>query len=81
MLHPGWGSASYEKRKALFEQRRAVVEAEMQTLERTLAMLKFKCWYYEKAMADGTEDGISAMLPDKLPEDIQALYDLANERT
>ena len=74
------GSASYEKRKALFEQRRAVVEEEIKAMERTLAMLKFKCWYYEKAMADGTEDGINAMLPDQLPEEIQKLYDQANER-
>lgn len=73
------GSASYGKRKALFEQRRAVVEEEIKAMERTLAMLKFKCWYYEKAMADGTEDGISAMLPDKLPEEIQKLYDRANQ--
>lgn len=74
------GSDSYEKRKALFEQRRAVVEEEIKAMERTLAMLKFKCWYYEKAMADGTEDGINAMLPDQLPEEIQKLYDQANER-
>lgn len=74
------GSTSYEKRKALFEQRRAVVEEEIKAMERTLAMLKFKCWYYEKAMADGTEDGINAMLPDQLPEEIQKLYDQANER-
>lgn len=74
------GSASYEKRKALFEQRRAVVEEEIKAMERTLAMLKFKCWYYEKAMADGTEDGINAMLPDQLPEEIQKLYAQANER-
>ena len=40
------GSASYEKRKELFETRKS----------------------------DGNEDAINAMLPDKLPENIQKLY-------
>ena len=43
-----------------------------------LDMVKFKCWYYETAIKDGNEDGISAMLPDKLPKDIQELYDNAH---
>ena len=46
----------------------------MKQLEKTLSLLKFKCWYYDQAMKDGNEDGINAMLPDKLPEEIQSLY-------
>ena len=41
-------------------------------------MLKFKCWYYEKAIADGNEDKITEMIPDKLPAEIQQLYDKAH---
>ena len=41
-------------------------------------MLEFKCWYYDKAIADGNEDGINAMLPDKLPKEIQKLYNKAH---
>ena len=37
----------------MFEARKAAVEDEMKQLEKTLDMLKFKCWYYEKAMEDG----------------------------
>lgn len=69
------GSSSYSKRKELFEARKAAVETEIQALQKTLALLKFKCWYYETAIADGNEDGIHAMLPDKLPHEIQKLYD------
>ena len=69
------GPATYAKRKALFENRKTAVEEEMRTLQKTLNMLKFKCWYYEKAMADGNEDAINAMLPDRLTPEIQALYD------
>ena len=55
-----------------------VAEAEMRQLEKTLAMLRFKCWYYETALQDGNEDRIMTMLPDHLPEGIQRLYDLAH---
>ena len=73
------GPSSYEKRKELFETRKTAVEDEIKTLEKTLALLKFKCWYYETAIKDGNEDGINAMLPDKLPEEIQKLYDISHE--
>lgn len=72
------GSSTYANRKELFEHRRAAVEEQMRALEKTLAMVEFKCWYYEKAMADGSEDEINKMLPDKLPPDIQKIYDKAH---
>ena len=55
------GSSSYEKRKELFE-------TEILELQKTLSLLKFKCWYYKTAMKDGNEDAINAMLPDNLPK-------------
>ena len=73
------GSASFEKRKELFEARKEAVEAEIQNLQKTLSLLEFKCWYYSKAMEDGTEEYIREMLPDKLPSDIQKLYDASRE--
>ena len=69
------GSSSYEKRKALFEARKSAVEEEIQSLQKALSLLKFKCWYYETALADGNEDRINEMLPDSLPPDVQKLYD------
>lgn len=69
------GAGTYPQRKQLFEARREAVEQEMRRLQRTLDMLKYKCWYYDTAIADGNEDGIEAMLPDNLPADIQKLYD------
>ena len=73
------GSSSYEKRKELFETRKLAVETEIQELQKTLSLLKFKCWYYEIAMKDGNEDAINAMLPDKLPKNIQKLYNKGHE--
>ena len=73
------GSSSYSNRKELFEVRKAAVQEEIKQLEKTLAMLEFKCWYYDTAMQDGNEDRINAMLPDKLPKDIQKLYNKAHK--
>lgn len=69
------GSSSYAKRKELFEARKSAVETEILKLQKTLSLLKFKCWYYETALENGNEDAINAMLPDKLPKNIQKLYD------
>ena len=69
------GSATYARRKQLFETRKAAVEEEISQLQKTLAMLKYKCWYYETAIHDGNEDRINEMLPDNLPPEIQDLYD------
>ena len=73
------GSSSYTKRKELFEHRKAAVKEEIKQLEKTLAMLEFKCWYYDTAIAHGNEDKINAMLPDNLPKDIQKLYNEARK--
>ena len=54
------------------------VEAEMVKLQKTLDMLKFKCWYYETAIHDGNEDRLNTMLPDRLPPDMQKLFDNAH---
>ena len=73
------GSSTYSKRRELFIKQKENVEREMERLEKTRAMLQFKCWYYEQAMKDGNEDRLKSMLPDKLPPEIQKIYDFAHE--
>ena len=48
-------------------------------MNQILDMLRFKCWYYEQAIKDGGEDRIKSLLPDRLPDDIQPLYDHAHQ--
>ena len=69
------GPSTYPQRKALFEAQRSHMEAELEQMNRALNMLKFKCWYYEQAIKDGSEDAISAMVPNDLPEDIRRAYE------
>lgn len=72
------GPSTYPARKELFENRKKALEEQLRELEKNMAMLKFKCWYYDQAIADGNEDRLKEMIPDHLPEDIKALYDLAH---
>lgn len=72
------GPSTYAERGELFERRREAVLQQMEQLRKTLAMLEYKCWYYKVALADGSEDRLDAMLPDKLPKDVRALYDEAH---
>lgn len=69
------GPATYSNRFQLFRKQKECVEAEIKQLYKTLDMLKFKCWYYSKAMEDGNEDTAKASIQDGLPEDIRVAYD------
>ena len=69
------GPATYSDRFQLIRNQKERVEAEIKQLHNTLDMLKFKCWYYSKAMEDGNEDTAKASIPDGLPEDIRVAYD------
>ncbi len=72
------GAATYPQRLELFQRQRANVEEELVRLNKVLDMLKFKCWYYEQAMADGGEERVKSMIPHQLPEEIQASYQNAH---
>ena len=72
------GPSTYPQRKALFEEQRSHMEAELEQINRTLDMLKFKCWYYEQAIKDGSEDRLKALIPDHLPDGIRKAYENAH---
>ena len=48
------GPSTYAQRHALFLKQKEKVEGEIERLQRTLDMIRFKCWYYETAIADGS---------------------------
>lgn len=74
------GASSYQKRFELMDQQRKNVENQIENMKKNLAMIQFKCWYYQQAMKDGNENHIAEMLPDHLPEDIQKIYDISHDR-
>lgn len=73
------GSKTYAARKAFMEQQKVVVEEEITRMNRALDLLKFKCGYYEQALADGNEERLSQIIPNGLPQDIKAVYDNAHK--
>ena len=72
------GPSTYPQRKELFEMQKAHME-EIARMNRTLDMLKFKCWYYEQAIRDGNEEKLAAMIPDGLPKNIRTIYDSSHK--
>ena len=72
------GPSTYAARKELFQARKKQAEEEIEHMQKALAMVKFKCWYYETALADGNEDRLKEMIPDGLPKDVKKLFDLAH---
>lgn len=67
------GSASYAQRKELMEERRLKTLEQIEELQRTLAVLEYKCWYYDEALSRGNED-FARDVPDNLPEEARELY-------
>ena len=73
------GSSTYPQRKALIEKQRKRLEAELIHMNKVLDMLKFKCWYYEQATRDGSEDQVRSMIPNGLPENVRKAYENAHQ--
>lgn len=62
------GDESVSDRLELFRSRRDAVKKQIQDMQETLELLEFKCWYYEQAIRDGTEEKVKAMSADEIPE-------------
>lgn len=72
------GDATLTDRLALFEGRRAAVERQLEELRLVRAVLDYKTWYYQQAVAAGTEDAVrSATVADIPPEHRAAQAHLA----
>lgn len=56
--------ASLHQRYEMFLERKRVVESQMAELQETLDTINHKCWYYETAIAAGTEKIHSKEIPD-----------------
>ncbi|MEL7655175.1 MAG: MerR family transcriptional regulator [Bacillota bacterium] len=50
------GDSSLQQRNVMFIERKAIVEAQMEELKKTMEVIEHKCWYYKTALEAGTED-------------------------
>lgn len=67
------GDTTLQKRRDMFYERLEVVEQQKKAIEKTMAMVRFKCWYYDTALADGSEEPLKNQPPEKLPDEIKEL--------
>ena len=72
------GASTYPQRYELFVRQRDAVEAEIRHMQRTLDMIRYKCWYYENALADGTEERGKTLTPAEMPQEIREAYEGAH---
>ena len=67
------GDDSLEERLQLFEERKKDVERQMKELQETLDLLKYKCWYYETAIQDQSEERVRSLSAEELPEEYKKI--------
>lgn len=65
------GDASLQKRRDMFYERLEVVTKQMEDLQNTMNTIKYKCWYYDMALAAGTEEAPKNTPLEDMPEEIQ----------
>lgn len=70
----GWcqeGDVTLPQRRRMFHDRLAEVERQMDELRNTMNLLRYKCWYYDTAVAAGTEDAVRDLPDEDVPEDLR----------
>ena len=65
------GDSTIEKRLNLFKKQKENVLSEISRLQETLNLIKFKEWYYTKALNDGTEKYVKNMPLEEMPKEVQ----------
>ncbi len=65
------GDASLHKRQKMFHDRLKEVENQIEQMKENLNIIKYKCWYYDKAVTDGTEEIVKNLSDDQIPADIR----------
>jgi len=64
------GDSSLQKRRDMFDERLKAVKSQMEELQKTTNVIKYKCWYYETALSAGTEEVLKNMPIEEMPEEI-----------
>lgn len=68
------GDSSLNERYNFFLDQEKKVQDKIKSLNQTLKLIKFKQWYYLKAISDNTESIVKNMSIDDMPDDIKELY-------
>lgn len=68
------GNETFGIRKDMFIKQKENVENQIEELKRTLDMIKYKCWYYDEAIKDNSEERVKNLKPEDMPDEIRKIY-------
>lgn len=66
------GDSTLELRRDMFYERLAVMNRKMEDLQKTLDTIRYKCWFYDTAVAAGSGEAPHNVPVDDMPEHIRA---------
>lgn len=69
------GNETLTIRKEMFIKQKENVEHQIKELEKTLDMIKFKCWYYGEAVKDHSEERVKRLSLEDMPSEIRKAYE------
>lgn len=61
------GDETLKERQMIFQNRREMLEKQIEEMQKTLSILDYKCWYYDTAIAAGTEKQLSKISVNQVP--------------
>lgn len=61
------GDTTIHKRLELFQKQKQLMQEKMKSMQHTLDVLDYKCWYYETAENAGSVDAMKNIPADKIP--------------
>ncbi|MCQ2969715.1 MAG: MerR family transcriptional regulator, partial [Clostridium sp.] len=67
------GKKTFNKRLNMFYEQEKNIKEQIDVLNKSLKLIKFKQWYYETAIKEGTEDNVRKLDVNKMPKDIAKL--------
>lgn len=73
------GKKTFNKRLEMFYEQEKSIKEQIDVLNKSLKLIKFKQWYYETAIKEGTEDNVRKLDINKMPKDIAKLYKESHE--
>lgn len=64
------GNDSLEKRRNMFYQRKKAIDDQIEKLMQTKKIIEYKCWYYDTALANKSEDYVDSLPTESIPRHI-----------
>ena len=68
------GNETLQIRKDMFIKQKENIKQKIKELEESLDMIKYKCWYYDEAIKDNSEERVKNILPCNMPKEVKKNY-------